>query len=387
MSWRDRLTARGSFRGVEFWVDADGHDFAPRTVVHQYPNRDEPYVESNGKGAVKYSVSAIVIGQNYDEQRDKLISALATPGPGELRHPFYGTFQANVIKASKRESTKSGGKAVFDITFVKSGNIRYPTTTNNTQDDIDKAVSEVQAAAIDDFGESFNVLGQAQEAIDTLTDELNNALAEVEKAIGNVTGPIAEMIRAPADMGAAIMGSIGRIKRQVLNPINALNIYKDMFFSGLNRLPLPQVTPGQQQQVKNLQALDRLIQRAAMVGAGSVVATINFKTTNHALNTAGEMTGAINAHIAAVDQLDGGVIDDAVYNALIDLRGSVTTDLHQRAAQLPRLIDYTLPGTLPAIVLAHKLYGDANRDQEINDKNSIQHPGFLPAGKLQVLNK
>jgi prophage DNA circulation protein len=89
-----------------------------------------------------------------------------------------------------------------------------------------------------------------------------------------------------------------------------------------------------------------------------------------------------------LDALDArqGEADDAVYGALADLRGAVVRDIAARGADLARVVRYTPPETLPALVLAHRLYGDAARDGELVARNGIAHPGFVPGGlELEVL--
>jgi len=42
---------------------------------------------------------------------------------------------------------------------------------------------------------------------------------------------------------------------------------------------------------------------------------------------------------------------------------------------------------MPAIVLAYRLYGDAERADEIVARNRVRHPGFVPGGQpLEVLS-
>jgi prophage DNA circulation protein len=36
--------------------------------------------------------------------------------------------------------------------------------------------------------------------------------------------------------------------------------------------------------------------------------------------------------------------------------------------------------TLPALVVAHRVYGDATRADEIVSRNRVRHPGFVPGG-------
>jgi len=72
---------------------------------------------------------------------------------------------------------------------------------------------------------------------------------------------------------------------------------------------------------------------------------------------------------------DGG--DDAVFAELRELRAKTVLDLDSRGARLPALRTFRLPATLPALVVASRLYDDPLRDSEIVARNGIRAPGFI----------
>lgn len=70
----------------------------------------------------------------------------------------------------------------------------------------------------------------------------------------------------------------------------------------------------------------------------------------------------------------------ALYQALLTLGGAVSRDLTSRAAPRPRLASYTFPRGTTSHALAYRLYGDANRADELRAENKVIHPAFMPAG-------
>jgi prophage DNA circulation protein len=52
---------------------------------------------------------------------------------------------------------------------------------------------------------------------------------------------------------------------------------------------------------------------------------------------------------------------------------------------LARLGTYTPLTVLPALVLAHRIYQDATRADELVARNGISHPAFMPAVALEIL--
>mgnify|MGYP001305509633 CR=1 FL=1 len=99
---------------------------------------------------------------------------------------------------------------------------------------------------------------------------------------------------------------------------------------------------------------------------------------------------AIKIRNALGDQLDTLAEDaaDPVYRTLAGLRAAMVADIGARGADLARIDHATLPQTMPALVVAHRLYGDATRADEIVTRNRgiVRHPGFVPGGTpLEIL--
>jgi prophage DNA circulation protein len=67
-----------------------------------------------------------------------------------------------------------------------------------------------------------------------------------------------------------------------------------------------------------------------------------------------------------------------VMRDLVSLFTAIQRHLASSAVPLPRLISYSTPASLPSLVLAHRLYGDASRRTEIERENRVIHPLFMP---------
>ncbi|MFX9939048.1 DNA circularization N-terminal domain-containing protein, partial [Acinetobacter baumannii] len=64
MTWRDQLRP-ASFRGVPFHVTQATGTFGRRSVTHEYPFRDLPYVEDLGRRARTLRIEALLLGEDY----------------------------------------------------------------------------------------------------------------------------------------------------------------------------------------------------------------------------------------------------------------------------------------------------------------------------------
>src|SRR4051812_46874435 len=103
--WIDRLVP-ASFRGAGVKVDKAEREIGRRTVTFTYPQRDTPFVEDLGLHPRVFSIDGYVGGRgDYFPERDALIAAIDTPGPGTLVHPYYGTLQVAVTGCHIEELT------------------------------------------------------------------------------------------------------------------------------------------------------------------------------------------------------------------------------------------------------------------------------------------
>jgi prophage DNA circulation protein len=131
MSWLDRLQT-ASFRGAKFlWeqVDTSG---GRRVVVHEYPFQDDPYAEDMGLKANEIKLNAYLIGKDYDQQAITFQKALDQKGAGVLVTPLQGSMQAQLTTWSRTDTTAQGGIARYQLTFVRTGAVRYPLAASNT---------------------------------------------------------------------------------------------------------------------------------------------------------------------------------------------------------------------------------------------------------------
>ena len=112
----------------------------------------------------------------------------------------------------------------------------------------------------------------------------------------------------------------------------------------------------------------------ALGAEAKIIAATTFTSSNDVLATLPVVVAAFGA--AQDWALDNHL--SAQYQALLSLGAAVARDLQARAAPLPRLTTYSFPRGTSSIVLAYRLYGDANRADELRNENQVNHPAFMP---------
>jgi prophage DNA circulation protein len=401
MTWRTRIKQQshggranqGSFRGVPFIVPEAEGTFGRRTELHEYPKRDKPYVEDLGRKAREFSLTVFVDGSlaadgDYLTARDQLIAKLEEAGPGALIHPYYGSRRVSLTEPAKvSDSSREGGRATFTLVFVESGDLEFPVSDTSTAIGVQILADAAEGSVLSDFAALFSVDGLPNFHLAEIEAELARSLAGLETIVGDVAGTIAAEIRAPYNMGGAIIGALNRLATIVTEPLRAFQLYESLFDVGNDSPAVPLTTPARQQQARSTQALHLIMQRAAVVNAARASSSADHASLDDALNVRERLLAAIDTQMETTDVVSGASIADDVFQALGGLRAAVAEDLLIRGGKLPRITRYTPLAMLPMLVIAHRLYGDASRADEIVARNKVRHPGFVPGGQaLEVLN-
>ena len=143
-AWRQRLRP-ASFRGERFNVEVGARAGGRRLAPHEYPKRDEPYLEDMGRKARVFPVTAYCIGPDYQFDRDALILALETEGVGTLVHPTFGEFQVKIGPYSCVERREAGGYCEIEFTAFEAGIEQAFTIEAVTQDQVRSGADAAQS--------------------------------------------------------------------------------------------------------------------------------------------------------------------------------------------------------------------------------------------------
>lgn len=393
-TWREQLQP-ASFRGVPFhWRQISG-PVGRKTARHDYPGRDDCYIEDLGKLPREFNVEAYVLGAEYMAARDKLINALELPGEGELIHPTHGRIMVKLKEpGSVSESTDEGGMARFSLTFIRSGLATLPAVVVDTSAAVLTAADAVATTAQAEFAAAFGVkkapeflANDALATIGTIVAKAaalrstitaaSDAVTAVANTISNVAESATALISAPLELAAALYGTVQDLLALPARLEDALAAYRVAgdFFAGT--AAIPRTTPSRIRAADNQDALQQLVVRAAVIEACRASATLELT------GVYGNSTAVMELRLELADRLDllSETASDPVYVALVTLRTAVIRDLNLRGSNLAQLTSLTPAATLPSLVLAHQLYGDATRADELLSRNRIRHPGFIAGGQ------
>ncbi|WP_028008685.1 DNA circularization protein [Solimonas flava] len=387
MAWRDSLQ-RGSFRGAPFEIDSASKRAGRKSVTHEYPQSDRNENEDLGRGPRRFSLELFVVGPDYMSGRDALEAALEAPGPGELVHPYRGRLQVSLDgDYSCTESSREGGMATFSVSFVLDDGVTRPASSIDTQALTQALAADANVAAQDNFAETFSVADaiERESAIDVLQDALGSIAARISEVRIGATSVELRLITAlldPVRGARTVLGDLVGLPADLALMFGGLasNIGRASDLSSLFDRS-PSVTVSGSGAAANQDTINRLFRETIAIRRAELTASSEYASYDEA-----------QAAIRIVgDEIDAVsyTADDATFAALQSLRAAVATDVGERAADLARITRYTPSETLPALVIAHRLYGATSVEdnaEELIARNAIVHPGFVSGGvELEVL--
>lgn len=398
--WRAGLRP-ASFRGAAFKVADHTADSGRRIVAHEFPLRDTGFTEDLGRATRRWRISGFVIGDAYFADRDALVAACADSNErGTLIHPFLGEKQARCESVSYRESFKEGRFCTFELVFVDAGEEASPTERNDTFGQVVGTAKRVMTLAktayaivtgargdLIGFAQGV-VLGFAGDLVSDLTDGLlslplhditgiiaeitalaDNPFTDPESAADALAGPYLAVVDAAMLPVPALTDGVAAASRSDAEP--AAEPFKVLLSAAA--LPAPFSADAVEQAA--LVSAHGVAMDAATVAAAQAASQAAWPSADAALAARDDLLDLIDARGGAA--ADAG--QDALYAGWRALAAAVHADLTERAAQLPRIASYALPGVLPAVTLAQRLYGGAAQADALVTLNRVPHPLFMPA--------
>jgi prophage DNA circulation protein len=398
MAWQDQLQ-KASFRGVEFQVEADDAAFGRRVQLHEYPQRDKPFVEDIGRKAREIGLTAFLIGPGYMAARDKLLEAVEQAGPGELVHPWYGRLTVSIKDDGCRvtHSRDDGGLCRIHLSFVESGELAFPEAGAASGAKTLLAADALEQLSTKQFAECFSLdgspawvgadaLAKAEGMLGTLDRVLSGGI--LASPAGSLLGELGALLGVPANYATRLFGLLNKSKaivqrrgagadfstanyQRASSAVRAAGQFQPAARSAA-------ITPARARLFDNRDALAAVHRRAALVQASAMTATMPLPVFDDAVALRSNLLFALDSEAA--------LADDVAYVALAELRTQVHRDMGARIRASARLHDYAPPEVLPALAVAYDLYEDPAREDEIVARNRIRHPGFVPSAPLKVLS-
>ncbi len=418
-----------SFRGMPFEVTASSIRAGRRTVVHEYPQRDKPYVEDIGRATRQITLEAFVVGDDYIVRAKKLLGAIEQPGAGTLVHPWLGEMRVTLSAVSELKFDNALGQASVTFTATEAGELEFPSGDTDFESAVLEAADGLSESALDRFVSSID-LSVASEYVDaTLSGDLLDVLGVVSNSELAKVFDLADGIAELASKGLSLISTDPRVFAETLAGALGLSrwattatawsgvakqignlVGDDRLASGTKEWiaatsedrPMPDLVRRAKQNRAAVETLTRQVLMSQMTGVAALVGSDKDTTSPGVLLTdqaSSDLTRSpaprsyddlIEVRDAMMQALDAELFletDDVVYQAIEEARTAVFEAVTERANTQSRLLTVVPSDVLPALVLAYDWHDDAGRDIEIAARNRIVREGFCPAAQLKVLSE
>ncbi|CQH61437.1 DNA circularization protein [Yersinia enterocolitica] len=376
-------------------------------------------------------------------QRDSLIAACEMPDAGTLVHPTLGEMTVSIPESGLRlnEGAESGRVFEFTLTIIESG-LRVFSVTSSAD-----AVSSIQSSWFGLASKSVatfiaTVKGEIRSVTQTIrtlkstaafwvnmvnstTNEATNLGNVLRSTLGrdrygrynhgtvggsvsgatasvstqsdttNLSALVAKKMAVSVEGRASLAAATYALKEvaTVEGHANAvLAVVNAILSSGASTLDLIRMmqeltsinddtfrpNPSDNSTAATSYQLIIVLCAGAMVFAASQYQPESY---DDAVDILTRVCDAVDR--AALAAADSG--NDEVYQALMELRGSIVTLLQQTGANLSRVDIVNFNRSLPALNLANRLYQDARRGDALVKMAAPVHPAFMPL-RFKALN-
>ncbi len=197
MAWQDTLL-NAKFRDVPFQVQSVGRSGQRAIAAHEYPYQAGADLEDLNLRARRVKVKAIFFGNDYEQDLFRLITALELPGAGELIHPIHGSMTVLAESWDDEHEAELVDGAVLNMQFVETS-IRelaftIPSASTKTDAIAVQATAARSAANAATERHLATVSGPARiTAIKNAFNQAKTGLAKVLKVVGDVKIVLADL--------------------------------------------------------------------------------------------------------------------------------------------------------------------------------------------------
>lgn len=415
---RDWLTTLwpASYRGFHFYFESDDERGGRGLVIHEFPNRDAPFVEDLGEAPRFYEGTAYVHGDDVDGLASRFIGALSARGPATLVTPIGGPVLVHAQEFSRSHERDKLGYAAFKVKFVRDGaasaivslpllshvafaaaQVAALSIARNFAGNIvmgPEVADHVAAAAIDGVEVASIAIDNARESNPSDPD-VGSRLRNLAFRVLDIAQPIltgdqdavslaaglADLAGIDPDPNPVITLALGVIEqaRQLADAMPADTAQRVMrqltdAFPPVVR-GAPYVSPSLRRQAGNADAAARLVRLAALVAYSETIIRRIYSDRRAGVQARAELAARFEAELL---QTTGAGHAD-LYRDMVALQGAVIDYLSRAINDLAPVITIEASRIMPSLFWAWRLYADPRRGVEIVARNATRHPSFVPA--------
>ena len=388
-------------------VPEESEDSGQKVALHEYPNSNRRFAEPLGIIPPVFSLTGIIHGPNYFEERGRLKEQLDTPGINVLVHPIYGLLNVQCLPYSISSSQTRVGEFVFLMEFAVSDASVEPTPLPANDQTVNNQANTTRTNLYNTLQNNYS---PPENALETETSALTvtQMLNSIQTAITNVVNPIRQNL---AQINTTITDTRTRLYRIIQTGLSLRNTFNNLFDSltalssepenltamwnslvNFNRGPGTNVsslgatdTVSRLRRETNKSVIDESVRLAALFGLHQSIANTDFETENDLLAAMGNVnrlfTDYFENNVIPVDGITSLADDQDLRSSAFQLRVLTKTTLDNQISNVWRIVNID-QGLSSMSLTAYRYYGDLDNIDNLIGLN----PNVNVANFIQPIN-
>ena len=380
-----------SYKGVPFFFESDDEKGGRGLVIHQFPHRDDPFIEDLGENPRFYDGSAYVHGDDADALAVRLSETLASRGAGTLVVPIRGPVTVHCESFERNHQRDRLGYVAFKIKLVREGAasaiISVPLAGRlafQAADRLAQALADLYPRAV--------ALGDVPDHVEAgAVSRLEQGVAEIEavRVSNPVAPPVSALVRDgnvalfdrlaqfdPAAAGglAADLVANARALADGLDPVVAQRAFAELAGARVSALAPSYIEASARAAAVNEIETDRLVRLAALTAWAEALLRRPYASRPDGVTARAEAAERFERELETAT----GAEYAPLFVAISDLRGRVVDYLSRLINDLAPVIGIEAARRMPSLYWAWRLYADPHRAGELVARNAVSHPSFMP---------
>lgn len=387
-------TYPASFKGAEFYFISNEMTSGRKTIVNEYPNKDNRKIEDLGLSLRTFTVNAKITGFFYEDNKSALEKVLNSKGAGIFVHPFLGNINCVCTTWTVSEKIASVNVALYTITFYEVKDTAAPrpdgsniaVIANLYRDIYDFIKNDLNGQYIARFAKNISYTGQK------LT-QLADTLRGLRGTVGAVTQSGSEFVNQIINFNENVYriaspgGDIGGHTSDIIQSFDSLSDDGQTRFNASSGLigigstdsftTLDTVSASERN--NNLKLINGTINTLAFTNLVDAAKKINYEDEDQ-LNT---IVDTINSKYDELINSDYNKFSTDLRDKIAEIRNQSRVFFENVRVTVNKIVEVETNQT-PVAVLAYNYYGNTDDYNYLLKLNNNFNPSVI-SGTVKIL--
>ena len=387
---------KASYKGVDFFVTISSVSGGRKDIAHKYPNSDKQTIEDLGRQPRRYTLNAIISGDNYFQKRNSLLAKLEDGKSGVLSHPFDGSIENVVVRTfSLSERMSQIGMGNIEILFEVTDKEAVPIATGVTSSQLDAvndvAIEQIKNDISGEFEVSSTSIGSYESAtkkLDSFIDSFQDATkfindgtklaSKLAEDIAGFANDVRTLAQDPLALADSIVNLFSTLDAAAQSIEASLAALANLFDFGGDNKTTP-ITASAIERAKNDSVIDSAV--------GSLALSFSYlNSPEKTYTTKAEISEALDALDIKYDEVaNSDAISKEARDAIADMKTLSAKLFEDVRINAKRTLSVSTT-QLPMRVIAYQYYGSTEQENDLLSLNSIADASFV-SGDIEVLSE